>query len=680
MALKDIDFKISYETPDNNLESEFYLPALTNSLRYDRGVGYFSAGWIRDNAKGLINFADNGGKARWITSPILDEGDWSALLDGADARNNPILFKALKDNITDLQTQLETETLSALAWMVADGILDFKLALVPPSGNFHAKYGIFTDEHGDRLSFTGSNNDSIQGTRNYEHLSVKCSWKLGQEEFVNDTASRFEKIWNNQSSRVEVFALPEAAKLDILKLRSPERPYKRPATIIPINVEVPKPHIPEVIQIRDYQDEAIQAWFNQNCHGLLEMATGTGKTITSIAASVRRYQQDNRLVLIITVPYQHLVDQWQSEVKQFGYQPILAYKSKNAWLNDLNHAILDFNNQHTDVVSVITTHTTFAKEDFQETIARINGPTMLIADEAHHLGAERARKAYPDHIPYRLALSATPDRWFDDEGTAALRTFFGETVFEFTLEQAIGVSLTPYYYYPHLVPLNEEEMIEYEALSVKIGQLFNQTSSDAEEILQRLLIKRSRLLNTAEAKIDVLSDLIDQENDIKNTLFYCAPGQIDDVVKLAGFEKTLVVRRFTAEEDNKERQQILSDFADGTLDALAAMKCLDEGVDVPSTQKAFFLASSSNPREFIQRRGRILRKFPGKESSVVHDLIAVPPSAWDISQCSASFKTERSIIKKELNRFTEFSRLALNKAEADEVLWDLKKRYGLLDS
>ena len=410
------------------------------------------------------------------------------------------------------------------------------------------------------------------------------------------------------------------------------------------------------------------------------MATGTGKTITSIAASVRRYEQSKRIMLVISVPYQHLVDQWQAEVKPFGYQPILAYKSKTSWIDELNEAILDFNNNHTDVVSVITTHTTFSKEDFSQTIARAQGPVMLIADEAHHLGAERARKAYPSNVPFRLALSATPDRWFDDVGTQALRDYFGQTVFEFTLEQAIGVSLTPYYYYPHLVPLNEEEMIEYEELSVKIAKLFNQTSSEAEEILQRLLIKRSRLMNNAEAKLEILSDLIDQEEDISHTLFYCAPGQIDKVVPILGNEKSLMVRRFTAEESNKERQEILSEFAQGNLDALAAMKCLDEGVDVPSTQKAFFLASSSNPREFIQRRGRILRKYEGKEFSVIHDLIAVPPSTWDVSQYSASFTVERSIIRKELNRFTEFASLALNKPQADEVLWGLKKRYGLLDT
>ncbi len=306
--------------------------------------------------------------------------------------------------------------------------------------------------------------------------------------------------------------------------------------------------------------------------------------------------------MIIAVPYQHLVDQWQEEAKAFGYKPILAYQSKKSWMDGLNHAIIEFNGRYRPFISVITTHATFISSDFQAAIARLQASSLLIADEAHHLGAERSRQNYPHQIPYRLALSATPDCWFDDVGTAVLRAYFGETVFAFTLEQAIGVSLTPYYYYPHLVPLTDDEMAEYEALSVKIARLINREDADKQEALKMLLIKRARVLNTAVNKLQTLSDLIDQEAHIEHTLFYCAPGQINDVMRLVGWEKGILVNQFTAEEKPKERQQLLGDFADGTLQALAAMKCLDEGVDVPSTRTAYFLASSSNPREFVQRR------------------------------------------------------------------------------
>lgn len=388
------------------------------------------------------------------------------------------------------------------------------------------------------------------------------------------------------------------------------------------------------------------------------MATGTGKTITALAASAQLFAREKRLAVIIAVPYQHLVDQWHQEASAFGYKPILAYQNKKSWLDALNHEIIEFNGSYRNFISVITTHSTFISADFQGSIARLQTPSLIIADEAHHLGAERSRQNYPTQVPYRLALSATPDRWFDDEGTHLLRAYFGETVFAFPLEKAIGVSLTPYYYYPHLVPLTDDEMVDYEVLSLKIARLINQEDVEKQEALRMLLIKRGRLLNTAVNKLTTLSDLLDQAPHIEHTLFYCAPGQINDVIRLVGWEKGILIDQFTAAEAPKERQQLLTNFAAGTLQALAAMKCLDEGVDVPSTRTAYFLASSSNPREFIQRRGRILRKSPGKAHSIIHDLIAVPPVALD--QHSPSFHAERSIVRRELSRFKEFANPALN--------------------
>jgi superfamily II DNA or RNA helicase len=286
----------------------------------------------------------------------------------------------------------------------------------------------------------------------------------------------------------------------------------------------------------------------------------------------------------------------------FGLQPILAYRSKSSWLNTFNQQILEFNRSDRDVVAVITTHTTFIDNDFQKIVARLTGPALLIADEVHHLGAERSRTQLPENVAYRLALSATPDRWFDDEGTQALRAYFGETVFRFTLDDAIqqGV-LVPYNYYPQLVELTDDELDEYQALSEQIARLINSDDDELQEALKMLLIKRSRLLNNASQKLVALEELIKRIRHIHHALFYCSPEQIDAVSQLLGWDLGLLIGRFTAQESNVERQQLLSDFDNQVLQALVAMKCLDEGVDVPSTQVAFILASSSNPREFIQR-------------------------------------------------------------------------------
>lgn len=575
--LADITLPPILDTSSGDIIRDFFNPALAVSIRYDRGVGFFSAAWLRIAAKGMTVFAGNNGRARWVTSPILSEADWKALQEGSEARQDEALKQAMEVNINDLEKTLEEDTLSALAWLVADGILDFKLALPRnklEQGEFHDKFGIFTDTDGNQVSFNGSYNDSVQGTRNYESIKIFCSWHPVLALLVNADAERFERLWNNNDPNVQVYDLPEALLACIVRLRTQERPYPEPKkeqlslisgghfTYSSVN-----PFMPTTIELRDYQNQAIDAWFAHNCQGLFEMATGTGKTITALSASVRLYEREKRVAVIITVPYQHLVDQWNKESRQFGYRPILAYQSKSSWFDALNNMVMDFSSGYRDCFSVITTHTTFISPDFQSTIARLNGPSLIIADEAHHLGAERSRQSYPQHIPFRLALSATPDRWFDDEGSAALRGYFGETVFSFPLEKAIGISLTPYYYHPHLVQLTPEELERYEELSIKIAQLAGRDDERAQESLKLLLIRRAELLNKAANKIEELAMLVDASDHIDHTLFYCAPGQIDDVLRLLGWEKGLLVQRFTAEEDTRERQQRLSDFASGELQA-----------------------------------------------------------------------------------------------------------------
>lgn len=684
--LRDYAFPVAMNTSSDDLAQDFFVPALSRAVRYDRAVGYFSSAWLRDNAQGMLGFATNSGRGRWVTSPILSEEDWEALQSGDAARRDPALHQALERNIADLAEILEKDTLSALAWMVADGILTFRLALPRNKlerGDFHDKFGVFTDPEGDQISFNGSYNDSIQGSRNYESIKIFCSWEPHFTPLVKADVNRFEQLWNNMDPNVRVFDMPEAAREQILQLRGPTRPYPKPAWIKDEHVLESRriygsirPVIPGHVVLRDYQVEAIQAWFDNDCQGLLEMATGTGKTITALAASVRLYEHERKLALVISCPYRHLVDQWYEEARSFGYAPLRAYESRNKWLDELNERVISYNYGDTDRLCVITTHTTFSTEHFQNTIERIEGPTLLIADEAHHLGAETGRQHLPEKVNCRLALSATPDRWFDDQGTVALREYFGETVYTLSLGDAIGVSLTPYYYYPILVELTEEELEEYRVLSAKIGQLMARLGDKEDEQLTQLMVKRSRLLNSAENKLEVISEQLDKQTDLSHTLFYCAPGQIDDVVRTLGWEKKLQVHRFTAKEDLQTRRDLLESFADGELQALAAMHCLDEGVDVPSTRTAYILASSSNPRQFIQRRGRVLRKSPGKHSASIYDLITVPPPR-ELGELE--LKAERSILRRELGRFAEFADSALNTQSAYEVIWDLADQYGVLD-
>jgi superfamily II DNA or RNA helicase len=690
MGLRSLSLPSVLDTSSADIIPDFFVPALSRTVRYERGVGFFSSGWLRLAAQGMTAFAGNGGRARWVTSPILSKEDWDALQVGEAARYDDVLRGAIERSLDDLEQALARETLSALAWLIADGVLDFKLALPRNKlerGEFHDKFGVFTDAEGQQVSFNGSYNDSIQGTFNYESIKIFCSWESAFAEIVRADAERFEQLWHNLDPNVRVFDLPGAARAHIVRLRAKERPYPEPSkgeaslsreaqSLYQVYQPI-RPSIPSHITLRDYQIEAIDSWFGAGCRGLFEMATGTGKTITALGASIKLYAREKRLALIIACPYQHLVDQWNDEASSFGYTPLRAYRSRTKWLDDLNDRVLSYNYQDIDNLCVITTHSTFSTDHFQKTVERIKGPTLLIADEAHHLGAEHRRQYYPQGVRFRLALSATPDRWYDDVGTAALRAYFGTTVFELSLADAIGLSLTPYYYYPVLVELTSKEIEEYRVLSKKVGQLIAQNRDGDDEQRTRLLIKRARLLNTASNKLDAISDLVSQQPEIKHSLFYCAPGQIDDVVHMLGWEKRLQVHRFTAHENIPTRQRLLRDFAEGKLQALVAMHCLDEGVDVPSTRTAYILASSSNPRQFIQRRGRVLRKSPGKDFATVYDLITVPPPISESDEVSR--RAERSILRRELSRFAEFSDSALNTQVAYDVIWDLADQFGVLD-
>lgn len=682
LPLNDFDFPSIITTSEHNIIEDFFLPALERSVKYDRGVGYFSSGWFRIAAKGMASFSNNGGHARWVTSPILDEDDWAAMLKGEMAIQDILLYEILKKNISELINSLEEDTLSAIAWMIADRTIEFKLALPRNKlnhGEFHDKFGIFYDSVGNTLVFNGSYNDSIQGTLNYESIKLFTSWDSAAEKWINEDVNRFEALWNNNDPNVQVYDLPTAAKEEILKLRKSRRPFPIAEIPKPYNVSFPvRPSIPSKIKIRDYQLEAIDAWFNADCRGLFEMATGTGKTITALAASIKLLEREKRLVIIVACPYQHLVDQWVDEAKEFGYIPIKAYQSVNTWIDEVNERILAFNHNDISSICIITTHSSFSTDNFLNTVNRIQGPILIIADESHHLGSARQRDFLPQTAQYRLALSATPTRWYDAEGTNFLLDYFGKIVYSLSLTEAIQKGfLTPYYYYPILVELTDDEMIEYSELSSKIGSLIAQkNNSDVQEMLERLLIKRANILNNATNKIVEVSRLINEQELIFHTLFYCAPGQIDEVVQLLGWKNGLRIHRFTAHEDIPTRRRLLDEFANEKLQALVAMRCLDEGVDVPSTRTAYILASSSNPREFIQRRGRILRKAPGKESAIIYDLIAVPPAKAFSDQIS--FNAEKSLLKRELRRFAEFADSSLNSQAAYDVIWELAKEFGIL--
>lgn len=464
---------------------------------------------------------------------------------------------------------------------------------------------------------------------------------------------------------------------------------------------------PEWVEARPYQQDAIQSWGQNGAKGVLQMATGTGKTVTALmAATTIADRLDGKLGLIIAVPYQHLVDQWRDDVQDFGVNPVRAYESRATWQDRFEGEVAEFNRGFRDGFVVITTHDTFTSDAFQRILTRVNrDEVMLIGDEVHHLGATHYRQRLPETIPMRLGLSATPQRFYDDEGSDALFDYFGEIVFEYTLQEAIrNGSLCEYYYIPHVVELTPDEETEYLELSRKISRLIQQyggnigdAESNEHSGLKFALFERARLIGSAENKLKRLTELLHDQGEIRHTLVYCGDGTVEGSVgdrterhvdaALAALRKLGIhAKRFTADEKRDEREELLSAFDEGDVEALVAIRCLDEGVDVPATRTAYVLASSSNPRQFVQRRGRILRTHPGKQHAVIHDFVVAPPSEIrDADDDDERFKTERRLVRQELTRVNLFGEAARNHPDADVqgistdagAIGELKREFNL---
>lgn len=680
--LRDLDLRPEYRSDQGDPLREFYIPCLERSTQYSRAVGYFTSDGLSLSARGLSRFAQGSGQMRLVASPVLTEDDQEAMLRGYRARADVVEHALLGQlNLGDLTT-FQIRRLACLAWLIAEQRLEIRIAVrTEPRarGIYHEKMGIFQDATGDIVAFSGSSNETVGGLlNNFETIDVFMSWEDPQGR-VNRKAHNFERLWVNETPGLEVISFPEAARRRLLEIK-PERPpsddpeleIASPARLGALVDETCR--TPPEIKIRPYQLEALRAWMTNDYQGIFEMATGTGKTITALNAVSHLAERHEQLAVVVLVPYQHLVDQWAGEAHQFGLKPVRGYGSSATWQPRLRERLDLYNAGARSVVSLIATHAASATPEFAHLFQDIRPPLVLVADEVHHLGAQSGRASLLDIATARLGLSATPQRWMDPEGTGFLLSYFDGVVFEYSLGEAIDHGhLTPYEYTPELVQLTPEEIAEYARLTRLIASAFQDARGDQR--LGHLLRQRSDLLNRAEGKLDLLPDLIEAPRQTQHTLFYCAPGQIDEVIELLGHQLAMQVHRFTARENPKDRQNLLSRFSDGRLQALVAMRCLDEGVDVPSTRSAFLLASSGNPREFIQRRGRILRRAPGKTRARITDLVAVPALE---SLTADAVDTERRIMERELRRFVEFADHALNTHTAKERLWPIAEALGLL--
>ncbi len=452
--------------------------------------------------------------------------------------------------------------------------------------------------------------------------------------------------------------------------------------------------VPESVELKDYQEEAINSWVNNNYCGYFDMATGTGKTFTALAGLATFSKNKNESVAaFIVCPYKHLVGQWEEDIVEWGGKPIICHSEApdKDWYLKLQIAFKRFRQLGQSFIC-LTTNRSFVGDKIQSVVKCIDDEmnVVFVVDEAHNFGAHQLARKLPINIKYRLGLSATFDRFNDETGTEALKNYFGKACIHYTLEKAIadGKSLCPYEYYPVYTFLSSEELDQYERLTKKI--LENLVDEDGvtrlNEYGQLLVYKRARLLASAQNKTDVLRQLLKQYVNDKYILIYCGATikydddgsetkLIEEITELVNVELGMRAHKFTSEENIQERVKLKELFADGMYQALTAIKCLDEGVNIPNIRTAFIMSSSRNPKEFIQRRGRLLRKAYGKDKAVIYDFVILPRELPRIRGCD--FESDRSIVMGEMSRVYEFGRLALNPIEADKMLEEVQSAYDV---
>lgn len=703
--LRDLAISESYDSGElgTELARDFFEPCLGLASSYLRIAGYFNSGMLAACARGMADFIRGNGVMKLICSPHLSEFDIARLESaGGDSQSESKIFdEALGRSITqlnELEDLIERNHVEAMAWMIARERLEIRIAIPRDPRKtdqlFHQKRGILEDETGDRLSFSGSINETHAGwSRNVEEFKVFRSWIPGQEGFVQSDRQAFLNYWSGSSSHTHTaISLPEAFKRSLIE--------HAPKDVSSIDLKLPTRENasmdgadhPPLRPLRKYQEAALAAWNKAGQHGILQMATGAGKTATA-AHCIEEFFNSNgdKGLAVVTAPYQHIASQWLVELEH--HRPLAPWKESN-WRKSLGDLARELRAGFRQKGVVVTVQNTAASDDFLrhlEVVAQ-TFPTLIVGDEAHALGASAMSKSLSPFYIARLGLTATPSRYFDEDGSENLLQYFGGTVYEFSLEDALQTAdehgrtiLCPYEYEPVFFNLLDSELEKYQSLTTDIIRLSGKSDSTAKEKLRKKLLARARVVKSSAGKLPEFRQIIRNLSDRRRLVVYCenlnqmeASAKIlsDFGVKYARFSGLESVKPDPLLRGKSEREAILQNFTDGNIDALVAMKCLDEGVNIPTAETAILLASSGNPKEFIQRRGRMMRQSPqtGKLRAVIYDLVAIPALGTPNSLPTSD---EVKIMQKELSRVSEFSRSALNATTVEYKLFELRSSLGI---
>jgi len=669
-VLSSLKIKRSYRSKKDNLIKDFYGPCLKESVSFDRGVGYFTLISLTQIFDGLIPFFGSDGVIRLVTSIELSEDD-QRLIEKGHKKKESIIESILLEEVNKQLDRNQIISMEDVTNLIACNRLIIKIAVVD-HGMYHEKIGIFKDNFNNAIYFMGSANETIRGQGfNRESISVFCSWNDFDKNEVNEQIKYFNSLWDNKDNVVDVYDFPEAVKKQIIKNYHRTRKKDKDDENQPDSNKVEDGRFP----VRDYQEEAISN-FIANKKYLFEMATGTGKTYTAIIACKRLIKKERLLVLVL-VPMIDLQEQWANEFKKEGVETTLF---GGAGQGNINNVSIRFRNFPDESIVCISTYDTFFQK-FVGRFERFQHQLLLIVDEVHNLTPTQV-DSLPKNPKYSLGLSATPKRYKKSETNKILKYFLnaGISPFVFSIDRAIEEGyLSQYEYKMFFIHLTESEFEEYRSLSRSLAKLMSEEDKDEEKI-ERISNRRALVIKKASNKLDELQRLTQSNDfDFKNSVVYCGQGKdpesdediIDKATKILASK--YLVSQFTSK--TKERELVLSTFKDDDYDVLVAIKCFDEGIDVPKLGKIFVLSSDSSVRQTIQRRGRVLRvcKETGKDKAFIYDMITLPPLEVGLLDFNAS----KSIVERELTRAYEYSRLSESKDENIKIIEEKLSSYGL---
>jgi len=729
--LKDCNWSTDrdYKTGSEYEPMQFYLDGLTNSSEFSLLLGYFSSAAINLLSVGFATFISNGGRMKMVINHLLSSND-KEVLSKVEDRPNEIRVFDLDDVVSlgRILDEYDTHFFECLAYLISEKRIEIKV-IKPKNGKgiVHYKSGVFNDGL-ESVGYQASCNFTYYGlSENIEHLQAFLSWENGRSnKFITKQLEIIDRYFAEKDDDVEYVTASEIEvaikdyfgnkdinellvqeemllkKKQTFMLSNPK--LKDTITNILNEIEFIKrtPKFPYSDGPREYQINAYNSWVGNNFKGMFAMATGTGKTITSLNCLLNEYKKTGIYRAVITVPTTALVEQWKKECAKFNFRNIITVSSKENW--DKN---LSFFNTASKLIDtsyiVIVTYASLPRPKFQSYFTQLPKDTILIADETHNLGSEGILRLLPNiHLEKRIGLSATPIRKFDDAGNIAIQEFFNDEppyIVSYSMEEALKIGwLCNYTYYPHVVKLTDQEMEKYKELSLQLLRmgLFDKetgTFRNTPEI-ERKLLERKRIIHKAVNKLEAFKAILrrefDKRTNLKYTLIYVPEGieasfdktdfsvETEDENRLINeytkavsqTDDSVMVKQFTSNTSNRE--EILKDFEQSKIHVLTSMKCLDEGVDVPRSELAIFCASTGNPRQFIQRRGRVLRLHKDKIHATIHDLVVVP----EVSDVN-TFEMEKGLVKKELERVVDFANLAMNKTDTYESLKNILNHYNL---